>query len=601
MDLTSLRKAAHPVSGTQAQAAVSAADARIGHSLGALAQSFAGFLAKAGNRMPMMFTSASEVNPAAVAEKAAEQPNRPEDVLTRNNERPARESVGGKDRSRVSDKPKARAESRDKPAPSRERPAGEETNAAAANDEADDAAKVASDDQAQADTQAADDADQSTADATEADSQASENQAAVAADAAGAEVQSAAAAATVAATGLATVLIEEIQVSVVETETTTITISGPKAAEVAAELGEELGVTFAPSHEGDQGQAAVATQGTADAALLGQAANAEDLAAEAEALLRAAANPILTQQAAGIAKTVGGNQALSIQVTSGETQTVSGTSSLGLSSLLALADSVGAETVDAVMPTAGNQTAANSGNANTLSPTAIFNAAAQAGLAETMGAADGADAMLGEIKGIGGAGSASSAQTGGAAQNSGGSTASAPAVPTTGTQASASGAPTQAATAPKPAAHHQPLTEQITIHIDHALQQGMDKIKIQLRPETLGRVEVRLELGGGGQLNTTIIADRPEALEALRKNSGELENALRQAGLDPQAGGMQFSLRGEQQREQQAEGHGRPGHGAFGDEGVPGLGDERAEDVSNAVWERRESRASARGGLDIRV
>jgi flagellar hook-length control protein FliK len=105
----------------------------------------------------------------------------------------------------------------------------------------------------------------------------------------------------------------------------------------------------------------------------------------------------------------------------------------------------------------------------------------------------------------------------------------------------------QAAQAPRAAQQPQQLAQQISVNITKAIAEGMDRISIQLRPSELGRVEVKLEVGQNGRVAAQIIADRPEALEALRNDSRALEKALQDAGLQANAGDLSFSLRDQQE------------------------------------------------------
>ena len=102
----------------------------------------------------------------------------------------------------------------------------------------------------------------------------------------------------------------------------------------------------------------------------------------------------------------------------------------------------------------------------------------------------------------------------------------------------------QAARAPEQA---RPLAHQISVNISKAVSQGLDRITIQLRPDNLGRVEVKLEVTQNGRVNATIIADRPEALDLLRNDSRNLERALQDAGLNTQSGDLSFNLRDQQE------------------------------------------------------
>ncbi len=132
----------------------------------------------------------------------------------------------------------------------------------------------------------------------------------------------------------------------------------------------------------------------------------------------------------------------------------------------------------------------------------------------------------------------------GGAEASGGSTATTPGMQA---QQTAAAQRPQLAQAPRAAQAPQPITQQISVNITKAIAEGMDRIFIQLRPDNLGRVEVKLEVGQNGRVSAQIIVDRPEALEALRNDSRDLEKALQDAGLQANAGDLSFSLRDQQE------------------------------------------------------
>jgi len=87
--------------------------------------------------------------------------------------------------------------------------------------------------------------------------------------------------------------------------------------------------------------------------------------------------------------------------------------------------------------------------------------------------------------------------------------------------------------------------EQIAIHIQKAVAAGKDQVTIQLRPEDLGRIDVKLELGADGQVKAHVRAEKPETLELLQRDARGLERALQDAGLRADTGSLSFGLRGE--------------------------------------------------------
>jgi len=88
-----------------------------------------------------------------------------------------------------------------------------------------------------------------------------------------------------------------------------------------------------------------------------------------------------------------------------------------------------------------------------------------------------------------------------------------------------------------------PPAEQVAIQFGRALASGADHITIRLQPESLGRVDVQIELAKDGRLTAMFIADRPETLEMLQRDARTLERALNEAGLQADSDGLSFSLR----------------------------------------------------------
>jgi chemotaxis protein MotD len=70
-----------------------------------------------------------------------------------------------------------------------------------------------------------------------------------------------------------------------------------------------------------------------------------------------------------------------------------------------------------------------------------------------------------------------------------------------------------------------------------------NRFEIRLDPPELGRVDVRLDIDHSGQVTSRLLVDRVETLDALRRDAGDLERALQQAGLRTADNGLQFALR----------------------------------------------------------
>ena len=119
------------------------------------------------------------------------------------------------------------------------------------------------------------------------------------------------------------------------------------------------------------------------------------------------------------------------------------------------------------------------------------------------------------------------------------------------------------------AASFTPVPQQVAIQFSQAITEGADRITIQLHPESLGRVEVEIELGKDGRLSAVFLADRPETLDMLQRDSRALERALNEAGMRTDADGLSFSLRGEGGQSQE---FGNSSGGTDGNAGGPSDG-----------------------------
>jgi flagellar hook-length control protein FliK len=104
--------------------------------------------------------------------------------------------------------------------------------------------------------------------------------------------------------------------------------------------------------------------------------------------------------------------------------------------------------------------------------------------------------------------------------------------------ASAAASPAAVAT-PAPAVPVAGIAVEIAGHA----QSGRNTFEIRLDPPELGRIDVRLDVDSSGQVTSRLVVDKAETLEALRRDAGDLERALQQAGLKTSDNGLQFALR----------------------------------------------------------
>jgi flagellar hook-length control protein FliK len=144
------------------------------------------------------------------------------------------------------------------------------------------------------------------------------------------------------------------------------------------------------------------------------------------------------------------------------------------------------------------------------------------------------------------------------------------------------------------------VLDQISVQINKQAKDGVDSIKVQLRPEELGRIEIKLEVSKDGSVQATVTAENKETLAMLQKDSAGLAKALSDAGLSTDSGSMNFNLRGEGQ--QQFAGNSNSQNGNNGSSGgsnsrAPWLSATGNDDVDVIA----QSAISSDAAVDIRV
>lgn len=102
---------------------------------------------------------------------------------------------------------------------------------------------------------------------------------------------------------------------------------------------------------------------------------------------------------------------------------------------------------------------------------------------------------------------------------------------------------------PSPAVHATPIvyqsaqTETVAIHMVANAKAGVETITLQLTPENLGQVEVKLTFSDDGDMTARISADKPETLTMMQNDSSALQKSLQQAGFKTDASTLSFDLR----------------------------------------------------------
>jgi flagellar hook-length control protein FliK len=89
-----------------------------------------------------------------------------------------------------------------------------------------------------------------------------------------------------------------------------------------------------------------------------------------------------------------------------------------------------------------------------------------------------------------------------------------------------------------------PVTEQISLQVRKALDDGNNRIRIKMQPASLGQVEVRMEVGHDGSLKAVVAADKHETFEWLQRDARSLERALQESGFKTDSNSLSFQYRG---------------------------------------------------------
>ncbi len=94
---------------------------------------------------------------------------------------------------------------------------------------------------------------------------------------------------------------------------------------------------------------------------------------------------------------------------------------------------------------------------------------------------------------------------------------------------------------PNPALGGQ-VAKQLNVNITRAVKAGENQFSMRMDPPDLGRVTVKLTFGQDGLVKSQVIAERPETLELLQRETRGLERAVESGGHKSAPDGISFSL-----------------------------------------------------------
>jgi hypothetical protein len=138
----------------------------------------------------------------------------------------------------------------------------------------------------------------------------------------------------------------------------------------------------------------------------------------------------------------------------------------------------------------------------------------------------------------------------------------------------------------------QAAPAQVAMHMAKAAEAGSNRFVIQLSPAHMGDVRVDMKVNKDGTVHAMLHVEKPETLQMLQRDAGLLHQALQAAGLKPDGGSLNFSLRqdGGQFAGQDGGGH---AHGGSARMGEP--------DASVADMAALSPRRSHAGRLDVTI
>ncbi len=83
---------------------------------------------------------------------------------------------------------------------------------------------------------------------------------------------------------------------------------------------------------------------------------------------------------------------------------------------------------------------------------------------------------------------------------------------------------------------------QIKDQLKQTLQKGETHLKIQLKPNEMGKVDIKLDISRDGLVTAAFKAENRETLETLTRHMLDFQNIFKDAGLQADSQGMNFSM-----------------------------------------------------------
>ncbi|WP_162234715.1 flagellar hook-length control protein FliK [Sphingomonas sp. Leaf231] len=101
-------------------------------------------------------------------------------------------------------------------------------------------------------------------------------------------------------------------------------------------------------------------------------------------------------------------------------------------------------------------------------------------------------------------------------------------------------APLATASLPQAHAFGGRLGAEVGAIVRRQIAAGREEVTVRLDPAEFGRIHIRFSFEQGGELRAVVATESPAALELLRRDVGQLDRALAQAGVRTDAGSFRF-------------------------------------------------------------
>lgn len=128
------------------------------------------------------------------------------------------------------------------------------------------------------------------------------------------------------------------------------------------------------------------------------------------------------------------------------------------------------------------------------------------------------------------------------------------------------------------------MTQMVNIQLQRNISAKIDTMTLQLDPADLGKLDIKLKFEKDGAIRAHLVAERPETLAMLQRDSHHLEKVLQQSGLNIDEKSLSFDLRHQnsQQNLEGFNGKNKDNHDEFNNH-VNGLAAENAIYAQMAV------------------